>query len=263
MAKFIFGLLFIAFGVVFLLNNFEIVNFEIGSIISTYWPLIIIILGIKETLEGLLKLGISLRKGKINFSKLFWGLFILGIGVIFQGNQLDYFHISVWNFIWPTLIIYLGLTIIFGSGNISFYYSDEDANQFRKTKLKKYDAKRNKRIVGELRIGDEVPWELENMQLWNGIGEVELNLYSAIIKEGEFFIDISGWVGEITVIVPQDLAIKVNADVHVGEVNVLNHKQSGTSRFVTYTSEGYDKAEKKVNLMVSLSIGEVNVKQVD
>ena len=259
MAKIIFGLLFIAFGVVFLLNNFEIVNFEVGNLISTYWPFIIIVFGIKETIEGLMKLGISLKHGKFAYSKLFWGIFILGIGIIFQGNELHYFNISVWNFIWPTLIIYIGLNILFGSSHIYIHRGD---NHYKDKSKRWQNSNRDKRLIGELKIGDNGTWELENMQLWNGIGEIELNLYSAIIKDGETAIDISGWIGDITVIVPQDLAVKVNADVRVGEVNVFNLKQSGTSRFVTYTSEGYDSAEKKVNVMISLSIGEVNVKQV-
>ena len=51
------GILFIVIGLLFLLNNLELLDISVGDLIRVYWPLILIWLGIdkllrKENKEG-------------------------------------------------------------------------------------------------------------------------------------------------------------------------------------------------------------------
>ena len=45
------GVLFIVIGILFLLNNLELLDISIGDLIRVYWPLILIWLGIDKLLR--------------------------------------------------------------------------------------------------------------------------------------------------------------------------------------------------------------------
>ena len=45
------GILFIVIGLLFLLNNLELLDISIGDLIRVYWPLILIWLGIDKLLR--------------------------------------------------------------------------------------------------------------------------------------------------------------------------------------------------------------------
>ena len=51
------GVLFIVIGLLFLLNNLELLDISIGDLIRVYWPLILIWLGIDKLLRKEKKVG--------------------------------------------------------------------------------------------------------------------------------------------------------------------------------------------------------------
>ena len=88
------GLALIILGVIFLSDTFHIIRF--GRLISNWWPLILIIVGIA-------KLNDKDSKGG-------WTLII--VGIIFQLTTL---HIVSWHFIgrlWPVILIIIGIGIL-------------------------------------------------------------------------------------------------------------------------------------------------------
>lgn len=88
------GLLLIVLGVLFLSDSFQIISF--GRLISRWWPLILITIGIIQ-LNGRDRSG---------------GLFLLIIGVLFLLTQL---HILSWGQIWrfwPVVLIIIGVGML-------------------------------------------------------------------------------------------------------------------------------------------------------
>lgn len=127
-------------------------------------------------------------------------------------------------------------------------------------------------FIGEIRLGDQ-PWALENSSYSLGVGEVYMDLTTALLEEGVTYVNLSGWVGSVQIIVPEDLAIDVSADVNVGSVEIFGEEQefskhskqrrSGVStNLLCYRSKNYDQALKKVRINASVNIGEVSVKRV-
>ena len=271
MANKIIGLIVLCIGLIFLLTNVGAISMNIGTVISTYWPLIIIYFGLRQVLRGLIYFTRKLRDGKWRINKLFWGLFVLAIGTVVQGNNLDYFQISwgqFWSWTWPILIIYVGLSMLLNRGgdlivvDLSGKY-DEDDYSVSKKKKRKFSANvKQKHLIGDVRLGN-TPWQIEDLQAWVGIGDISLDLSTAMLKEGVNTIDLSGGIGDVKILVPEQLPVKVNVDVKLGEVKVFDNKQSGTSRRVSYESENYATADKKVEIYIQLSIGDVKVKRVD
>jgi len=297
MSNFFIGLMLLGIGAVFLLTNMGFIEADISTLIATYWPSLIILWGLYEILLGLYQLASGLKRKHYRFSRLFWGSIITIIGVIIQGNKLDLFSITLsdaWSWFWPILIIYIGFNILFKRSIVRVQVGDHEWKHWKKDseewKEWKKDFKNDKeawrefkremkneykhkayytnkggstkKLIGELYMGGS-PWHLEDMQIWTGIGQTELDLTKAIIPEGETHLDVSGLIGEITIRVPHDMVINSHVDVKVGEATLLNHQQAGSARFLSFKDPGYDTADKKVNINISLSIGSVTVKRVD
>lgn len=263
MSKYIFGIFIILIGAYFLLAN---LGYEIGlgEIIKTYWPILVIAYGLKVLINGLSKFVMGLRKKNWSTSSILLGIIYTGIGVIILGNNLNWFALGlkdIWNLIWPLLIIYFGLNLIFKKSEYGAKGIFFEKGLYEHSTTPIYNKRRS--WVGESKYGVNSTWVLEDLQLWHGIGETFINLETAIIQDRETFIEIDGWLGEVTIRVPHDLAVSVNVDLRLGEVTVFNHKQSGSGRFIAYKSANYAEAARKVNIMVSLRVGEVTVKQVD
>lgn len=105
-------------------------------------------------------------------------------------------------------------------------------------------------------------WELIDMNIWHGIGEVKLDLSRALIHNGESVVMISGWIGDIDIYVPYDLDISLIANVNVGDIDVFGNKQGGLNRSVTLTTSNYQNADKRVRIIVNLLIGDIDITYV-
>lgn len=254
MFKYFLGIFIILIGVYFMLINFGI-DIGLGVIINDYWPLILILIGLKFVIEGAIRFKTSINNGNHYKGKLFWGFLILLVGITFLGNNLSWFSVSIWNILWPLVIIFIGLEIVFEGlwrkrrighrHNYSSEHIDKDKHWF-----------------GEFKYGEGESWNLDDIKMWHGAGEVKIDLTKAIIPDREVFIDISGWAGEISIFVPHDLPINVYGEVRAGEVKIFDEKQDGIGVNLSFESEDYNQAQKKVNMSFSLTFGQVRVKRV-
>lgn len=102
------GLILIGLGALFLLRQLGYTDFSIGSLISDYWPVILIVMGVQNLL--------STNEKNSNGSSIFWGLFYLALGAYFLGRNLDWFYVSAGDFfklLIPVMLIGGGLFVIF------------------------------------------------------------------------------------------------------------------------------------------------------
>jgi cell wall-active antibiotic response 4TMS protein YvqF len=93
----IFGLMIVAAGVLFLLRNIGIFYFE-G--IWDFWPVILIVIGISKLANP--------QKA----SSVISGLMIGGLGAVFLLKNLGYLDGDVWQYVWPGVVIAVGLSIL-------------------------------------------------------------------------------------------------------------------------------------------------------
>ena len=99
--KSLLGLLFIFIGIGTLFNQLGIWDF--GEIISLWWPLIIIFIGL-----------IQITNKSISNTS---GLIIIGIGAFFQLRELGIITQSLGSFLWPIVFIIIGIKIIFSGSD--------------------------------------------------------------------------------------------------------------------------------------------------
>jgi hypothetical protein len=93
----IIGLAVIAVGVLFLLRNVGILYFDD---IWQYWPVILIVIGISKIANTQ------------SASQVTSGIIIGGLGTVFLLRNLGYIYGNIWEYIWPGILIAVGLSIL-------------------------------------------------------------------------------------------------------------------------------------------------------
>lgn len=249
--RFFISLLLITAGILFFLDNFGFIQVDVVNIFFTYWPIIILYAGLMFVIRGLKPL---ITRRKVHEPNLIIGGILLFFGWNFQANLLNLPAIemsTIWKAFWPLLIIYIGFRILFRKKRTKPRYQWDGPDE----------QNGNNTWVGEIKIGDK-PFELEDKNYWTGIGSTDLNLTKAIFPDRETVLHVEGWVGEINVYLPPDIPIKVEGEVNIGAITILGEEQGGISKNVAYKSKGFDEANKRAVLNISLVVGEIRVVQV-
>jgi len=105
-------------------------------------------------------------------------------------------------------------------------------------------------------------FELSQLHVWHGIGDVVIDLSRAMLMKEEALLVVEGWIGDVTIYVPVDLPILVSAELTIGDLEIFSHRQGGINRSLMIRSDHYDQAVHKVNLHISLLVGDIKVKYI-
>ncbi|KAB3533819.1 cell wall-active antibiotics response protein [Alkaliphilus pronyensis] len=195
-SRWVFGVFIIFLGVVFLLNNLNVTDFDLSSIISTYWPIILVLLGLDF---------LSNRDSKGEFLS---GAIIIFLGIVFLGRNTNLFYIDLsffWRLFWPTIIILAGVSLLLGKRNI---------------------GKNNFALMGSIEKNKE-PWQLESGSYTALMGGIELDLTVADIPDGETVLDFTAIMGGIEVFVPKDVTVYCQGTVVLGGIELLDRSTGG------------------------------------
>jgi predicted membrane protein len=159
-------------------------------------------------------------------------LVVIGIFAIFN----SIFHINLWNYIFPLLIIAFGVFIITRESSIS------------------ENTKFIFKFIGE--ITKNGYWQVSSQEIWCFVGDMTFDFRQAEFPEGETEIKIIGFVTDIDVIKSDSAALKFNGNSFISSSKVNGDKQDHfLSPFVFQDSE-YTLTNKKVNLKVWSFVGE-------
>lgn len=116
-------------------------------------------------------------------------------------------------------------------------------------------------LLGDLNLMSH-RFELEDMNIWHGIGDVKIDLSKAMIREGETVLIINGWIGDIDIYIPYDLDVSVNATVTIGDLDVLGYKQGGINRNISIATKDYKESDRRVKIVLSLFVGDIDVRYI-
>lgn len=337
------GLILIGLGALFLMRQLGYTDFSIGSLISDYWPVVLIYMGVQNLLT-------TSEKGSSG-SSIFWGLFYLALGTYFLGRNLYWFDVSAGDFfklLIPVMLIGGGLFVIFkprdhtppvppvppappgfyppesgprdvkppaplestldeqfeqkfgkpaGTRDWDDYLNKEQSDEEEgaspesrwQEKRERHEHRRQERhtrrhgewhkefhesadhkdttnrsaFIGDVHMGRE-HFQLKNTNISQFIGDTVLDLTNAQIPYGETKINISAFVGDIKVYIPEDmdLGVTVNSSSFIGDMQVLEQSRSGFMSSVQCKTPYYKEAGKKIRINVSAFIGDIKVKSV-
>lgn len=259
--RYILALLIILAGLAFLLNNLGWVDIDIRWIFATFWPIILLLYGFTCLYNGIR----PLFKGKrMQYYPIMFGLIIIGLGGNFLARNLNYPSVNIGkaiSLLWPLFIIYIGITLLLPLKKKKFRYHTDPDTQGDKDRWSGFASRPERLWAGEAQIGNQ-PFQLEDKNYRLGLGSLHLNLSQAVVPDGETVLGVQGLVGEITIYLPADIPARIEGQVRVGEITVLGVHENGISKVTTVKTPGFDEAQKRIVLHISLLCGEVKVVRI-
>ncbi len=306
--RFLWGLVIVVVGLNLLMGQFGWGGFSIGHLISNFWPVILILIGI----DGMFK-----RDGSG-----WWGLIMIGLGLYFLSRNFGYNYFSIGDLIRyaiPVVVILFGLKMIFKpkrhgkpeekddwqsypkhspippapplhpdptrpgadtSAQQEFYepYNEEpNKNDYKSYKekykhykkefknYKKYHhhdhhqhhgrtewwnsdpgAQNRSGFIGDVYVGSDY-FELRPMNISHFIGDTVIDLTKAQIPYGETRLNISSFIGDVKIFLPNDYDVGINVvtSTFIGDTRVMDRKDGGMFRSSNVYSPAYEECDKK------------------
>ncbi|QDP39734.1 cell wall-active antibiotics response protein LiaF [Radiobacillus deserti] len=240
-------------GVALILENLAVIEWEMDEAWAYIYPTFFVLLGCKWLVDAIRGQG-----------GVWPGLFL----VIFGGLLLlDRFHILTFAFwdvykLWPMLIVFLGFSI-FGTSrkrkrkrNFQFIF-DTDSHKDKEEALKN----KKKFVIGDHKFNSP-NWKVEPMDLWNAVGDYQIDFTKAFIPDKEIPISIQGWVGDIRIMMPENLEFRLKAEVKAGDIKLFGDSIDGVNRELNFETENYETATRKLDIYLNLKAGSIKVNKV-
>jgi lia operon protein LiaF len=237
-------------GVILLLVNLGVISLEIKELFVVTYPFLILVYGLVVLLQR----------------KFGWGSFIVlfsSLLIMDRFGMISFDFLDVWK-LWPLLLIYFGLALLFRNKKIKVIYQTDfssakqiDTIQDPDTTLKKIRGV----SIGKVTFKKQ-NWAVEPMDLYNMVGEYFIDFSKGFIPDRETPIRVRGWVGEVKMLIPEDVPVKIDAVIGVGEVKLFDYAQEQIKHVVAYKSDDYDDAVRKLNITIELKIGSVRIDRV-
>lgn len=103
---------------------------------------------------------------------------------------------------------------------------------------------------------------MENVEVSCSFGDAEIKVHGGILVNGLNRLIVSGFLGDIRVLVPPDLAVMVHVTSTAGDVELLGRRVSGFGNNLDGQTANYPSAEKKLFIAINTFLGDVKVLQV-
>lgn len=92
------GLLLVAIGGTALLGRLGVVDIDLGELVSTWWPMLIVLVGIAAL--------VSVPRAWVGPA------IIILVGAVLQFDRLDLIAVSFWDIFWPSVLLLIGLVLV-------------------------------------------------------------------------------------------------------------------------------------------------------
>lgn len=204
--QFIVALVLIALGVVFLMGNLDIIDVDIGDLISTWWPLVLITLGVTGLFQA--------RTAPIG------SIFLIVIGVVFLLITLD---VADYDILWPIVIIAAGVWVLL-QNRMSRRSAAPDVGQ-DSVNVSALFSGSVQRITSQSFQGGNVSATF---------GGVELDLRGARLAENSV-LNVNVFAGGVELRVPDEWLVNVNGSPVLGAIECSKPQPAGTEDAPTLT----------------------------
>ncbi|USB32587.1 cell wall-active antibiotics response protein LiaF [Paenibacillus sp. YPG26] len=107
---------------------------------------------------------------------------------------------------------------------------------------------------------DRDPWVLRSISMWHVLGEHDIDLSLASVEEPENIMMLQGVVGDIDLVISEDYGVEIEAFVMFGQIEFGPDKETGMVNRLNWRSPNYDLREKKVKIMISYLVGDIDIR---
>ncbi len=191
------GLVLIVIGGLFLLD--QLGEFDFGTMISRYWPVIFFLIGISILISN-------------GFRRIGSALFFFLLGGVFLAMEFDLLGEDIWNYIWPAAIILVGLWLL-----VRPAFRHHEGGSDKVPGVKESDVDIVGMFSGQKR-------RIESTAFRGGratalFGGAELDLTGATLAEGKATLELTAIFGGIDLRVPRNWRLVVDAVPILGGVD--------------------------------------------
>ena len=94
-----------------------------------------------------------------------------------------------------------------------------------------------------------------------GVGDLNLDLSAVLLPSGTTSVDASVGVGQVVLTVPEDVALEIDAQAGIGEVNILGERDDGVNAHATRTVPGPTPDAPLLDVELDVGIGNIEVRR--
>jgi lia operon protein LiaF len=194
----------------------------------------------------------------------FWGLTLVALGALLlldQMNLLDFGELL--SRFWPLIFIIIGARMILSRSSRAAQETTvipPAATTWQSPAGTPYltDAITENRFIGD------VDFRLQSEDFRGGtvttfIGDFNIDLSNVAIKHGDRYLTLSGFIGDVMLVLPKNLPYKIQANAFVGDFKVFGRKDEGVGLNKVYKSIDFDAATARLHVRISYFIGDLTV----
>ena len=177
---------------------------------------------------------------RLNSAELIVALIFIVLGLLLLAGNLGLIIFN-WGILWALVLVTFGCWLIWRafrapaepSNSVSYGVGDYAPN-----------------LVGK---------EIRKENFSHGLGDMDVDLSRAVFPEGQATVRASHGLGDLTVIVPRDLAVRVKASAGLGDARLFDERADGFGPRLDFQSADYVTATRKLDLEASVGLGAVKV----
>ncbi|MBC8204188.1 hypothetical protein ISS30_05050 [bacterium] len=192
-----------------------------------------------------------------NYSKrYFWGAALCCLGIAFLFDTLDIIDIGeLISKYWPLILIFIGLKLVLAR-------HEHHPQKFHQAEKIEYSEETNtvnySHTFGDIRLKFKSS-EFTGGYISNVFGNIEVDLDEIELKSGSYYLNLRGVFGDLIVIAPKKVEVKIIASTTFGSTRVKDRISSGLGDRIRYISEGYADAEAKLNIDANQVFGDIRI----
>lgn len=236
----------IIIGITLFFVNIDMIDFDVKGVWHVIYPVFFVVIGFKWMIDYIVARKNSWMLG--SFFTIFGSLLLLG-----QFEIIEFYFADLYK-LWPLAIVYLGFSIIGSRKHSKVIVKKSDKNIHKNESYEKPSIEEHK--------FNTMNWKVTPMELNNSIGNYLVDFSKASIPEEEIPISINIRIGDIRILMPENIEFRVEASALVGDICIMSETSEGLNRSLIYESKNYETATKKLNLNLKVSAGSIRIEKV-
>ena len=209
------------------------------------------------------------------------GVILIVAGLALLGRTFDFFCFSfgdLTGFVFPVGLIAVGIWLMMrrrgqaqaAEASAGFFhqpdhtpppppdYTQEGARVSESPERREAGKFRYSKFIGDMFV-DCNDVELQNVEISNFLGDVEVKLHGGKLRPGLNRMIISGFIGDVRVLVPQGMAVFARSSNFIGDIEMMGQRSSGFGNSLDAQTPNYADSESKLYIASNHFIGDVRI----
>ncbi|MGV3464252.1 MAG: cell wall-active antibiotics response protein LiaF [Heyndrickxia sp.] len=117
------------------------------------------------------------------------------------------------------------------------------------------------KLFGSQKVVNHV-YEWDDINIQTGIGDTVVDLSMTMLPLGESVVIVRGLMGNIQLLIPYDVGYSINHSTLTGSIRLFGKQEKLLNQNIICYSDNYNDATRKVKIITSISVGEIEVKHI-